>query len=112
MAIEGAPVDVLTEQITTAVEEVVEESTQTIIMHFPKDDKNALSQDTHRLFGQIERGLMVEFRTQPGGKAEDKDALKASKRNSDNALSRGGKGTLTAGEWANQTDKLRVTESR
>jgi len=83
MGIEGAPVDVLTEQITTTVEEVIEESTQTIIVHFPKEDgrkhelENALRQDTRRLFGQIERGLTVEFRTQPGGKGEDEDASKA-----------------------------------
>jgi hypothetical protein len=83
MGIEGAPVDVLTEQITTTVEEVVEESTQMIVVNSPTEDgrkhelENALRQDTRRLFGQIERGLMVEFRTQPGGKPEDADASKA-----------------------------------
>jgi hypothetical protein len=63
--------DELTEQITTTVDEVVEEATTTVMLKYtgPTERKNELSnairQDTRRLFGQIERGLAVEFRAEP-----------------------------------------------
>jgi hypothetical protein len=34
---------------------------------------NAIRQDTRRLFGQIERGLTIEFRAQPKADADEED---------------------------------------
>jgi hypothetical protein len=70
-------VDELTDEITTTVDEVVEESTKLIIVNYKGTSgrKNelatAINQDTRRLFGQIERGLTIEFRAEP--QVEDKD---------------------------------------
>lgn len=83
MGIEGAPIEVLTEQITTTVTEVVEESTDIIVAKFPGDGgrknelANAVRTDTQRLFGQIERGLRVEFRAAPDAKGENQAALQS-----------------------------------
>ena len=69
MGITGPPIDHLTEQITTTINEVVEESTHIILINYKGESgrknelQNALRQDTHRLFGQIERGLTIEVRT-------------------------------------------------
>lgn len=58
----------LTEQITTTVEEVVEESTQLVLAEYKgkperrSELENAVKIDTLRLFGQIERGLSIEIR--------------------------------------------------
>jgi len=76
--------DELTEQITTTVDEVVEEATTTVMLKYTgsTDRKNELSnairQDTRRLFGQIERGLAVEFRAEPkkDGDPEQQKVLK------------------------------------
>jgi hypothetical protein len=84
IGIKGTAVEELTEQITTTVDEVVEESTQTILVHYNGNEgrkhelENAIRQDTRRLFGQIERGLTVEFRVEPkpDGKGENREALK------------------------------------
>jgi hypothetical protein len=79
----GTAIQELTEQITTTVDEVVEESTEIVIANYEGDEGrkqelgNAIRQDTRRLFGQIERGLTVEIRA---GAAADKaggDAEKA-----------------------------------
>jgi len=70
-------------QITTTVTEVVEESTEIIVAKFPGDNErkneltNAVRTDTQRLFGQIERGLRVEFRAAPDGKSENQAALQS-----------------------------------
>jgi hypothetical protein len=77
MGLKGAAVEELTDQITTTVDEVVEESTELVIKNYNgKEERkqeldNAIRQDTRRLFGQIERGLTVEIRA---GAATDKGA--------------------------------------
>ncbi len=73
----------LEEKITTVVEEVVEEATESVLAKYPGSEErknelgNAIRGDTCRLFGQIERGLKVEFRAEPSkdGDAEQKKAL-------------------------------------
>jgi hypothetical protein len=78
----GKAVEELTEQITTTVEQVVEESTKVVFSKYqgPTDRRNELTnavrQDVKRLFGQIERGLTVEFRAQPE-KDEDPEEQKS-----------------------------------
>jgi hypothetical protein len=83
LGLKGEAIEQLTAQITTTVEEVVEESIEIILMDYPGDPgrkyelESALRQNTHRLFGQIERGLTIQFRVNPkanGDKAEQ-DAL-------------------------------------
>lgn len=80
IGINGTAVDQLTEQVTTTVEEIVEESTQLVLVGYSGNDdgrrnelKTALSQDVRRLFGQIERGLTVEFRAEPKKNAEEEE---------------------------------------
>lgn len=76
--------DELTEQITTTVDEVVEEATTTVMLKYAGSPErknelsNAIRQDTQRLFGQIERGLAVEFRAEPkkDGDTEEQKVLK------------------------------------
>jgi hypothetical protein len=83
IGMKGAAVDELTEQITTTVDEVVEKTTEFVLVKYdgppPRKNElaNAIRQDTRRLFGQIERGLQVEFRAEPEktGDAEDQKAL-------------------------------------
>jgi hypothetical protein len=76
MGLKGKAVEEFTEQITTTVDEVVETSTKLVLAHYPGDDgrrrelENAVRQDTRRLFGQIERGLTVEFRANPKEEGE------------------------------------------
>jgi hypothetical protein len=67
----GTALDELTDRVETTVDEVVEESTTTLLMDYQDDGKgrknelsNAVTQDIRRLFGQIERGLAVEFHAQ------------------------------------------------
>ncbi len=73
----GDALDQLTEQITTTVDEVVEESTVLVLAKYDGDGgrkrelENAVRQDTRRLFGQIERGLTIEFRANSDGDDED-----------------------------------------
>jgi hypothetical protein len=61
----------LTEEITTTIEEVVEESTTLTLTSYKGDSarrnelRTAVQQDLHRLFAQIERGLTIEFRARP-----------------------------------------------
>jgi hypothetical protein len=77
MGITGPPVEHLTEQITTTVEEVVEESTEMVLVTYTGDSgrknelKSALARDTRRLLGQIERGLTIEFRAEPKEDGDD-----------------------------------------
>jgi hypothetical protein len=83
IGMKGTAVEELTEQITTTVNEVVEESTEIVLVNYNGDSgrknelANALKQDTRRLFGQIERGLTIEFHAEPKPNAgeEDKKAL-------------------------------------
>ena len=69
----------LTEQITTTIEEVVEESTEMVLSSYPGEAarrnelETAIRQDTRRLFGQIERGLVVQFRAEPKEKPTEKE---------------------------------------
>jgi len=76
MGMKGAAIEELTDQITTTVDEVVEESTEIALVNYKGDDGrkkelgNAIRQDARRLFGQIERGLTVEVHV---GKPTDKD---------------------------------------
>jgi len=71
----------LTDQITTTVGDVIEESIQTTLSAYNHDParrqqlENALRQDTRRLFGQIERGLNIQFRASPVAGAADADRL-------------------------------------
>jgi hypothetical protein len=68
----------LDEQITTTIEEVVEESTTTLLVGYQGDSgrrnelSTALTREMTRLFGQIERGLTLEFHAEPeeDGEAE------------------------------------------
>jgi len=82
IGMKGAAVEELTEQITTTVDEVVEESTEFVLTNYQQDGNrknelgNAIRQETRRLFGQIERGLTVEIRVEPKPKA-DADTQKA-----------------------------------
>lgn len=68
----GAALDQFNEKIEETVTEVVEETVRFSLASYPQNDeprknelRNALSQDYRRLFGQIEQGLVVEFRARP-----------------------------------------------
>jgi hypothetical protein len=68
MGLRKTALDELTEEVTATVDEVVEEATELVLRNYDgaperkNELTNAVRQDTHRLFGQIERGLTVEFR--------------------------------------------------
>jgi hypothetical protein len=66
----------LTDEITTTVDTVVEESTVLVMAEYKGnrgDLENAIRSDVRRLFGQIERGLAVEFRAEPYPDADGQD---------------------------------------
>ncbi len=71
----------LTDQITTMVEQVVEESTTLCLVGYNKDTgrrnelENALRVDLGRLFGQIELGLTVEIKTHETVDASESDMV-------------------------------------
>jgi hypothetical protein len=69
----------LTDEIATTVDDVVEESTELVMANYKGDRgdlENAVRSDMRRLFGQIERGLAVEFRAEPqGAEGEAQKAL-------------------------------------
>jgi hypothetical protein len=69
MGLKGKALQELSDDVTTTVDRVIEESTELVIANYKGNRKNELSnavrQDTRRLFGQIERGLSVEFHTNP-----------------------------------------------
>jgi hypothetical protein len=73
IGMKGTALDELTEQITSIVNKVVDESTDFLISSSPVGSgrKNelsiALKKDTFKLFQQIERGLAVEIRVEPPG---------------------------------------------
>jgi len=82
IGMKGAAVNELTEQITTTVDEVVEEATEYVLVKYEGSRRNelanAIRQDTRRLFGQIERGLTIEFRAEPPktGDTQEQKGLK------------------------------------
>lgn len=71
LGISGKALEEVDTQITTIVEEVVETTTTSILLQYRGEASRrnelqvALRQDAHRLFGQIERGLVVQFRAEP-----------------------------------------------
>jgi hypothetical protein len=71
-------VEELDEEITTKVDEVVEESVSLVLANYKGESgrkselDTALRQDTRRLLGQIERGLTIEFRAK-ADKDKDKE---------------------------------------
>ena len=77
--------DDLTDQIRASVETVIEESIQITLNSYNHDEtrknqlESSLRRDTRRLFGQIERGLAIEFNARPSADADEADriALKA-----------------------------------
>lgn len=75
----GTALDELTERIETTIEETVEESARVTITGYKgtperkNELESALRQDTRRLFGQIERGLTVQFRAQPKPNEENEE---------------------------------------
>jgi hypothetical protein len=70
-------IEEVSDQINTTIEDVVEESVEFVLAGYTADNgrknelSNALTQDTRRLFGQIERGLTIQFRTGPEKDADD-----------------------------------------
>ncbi len=79
ICIKKMALDELTEQITTTVDDVVEEATELVLVNYKgtperkNELSNAVRQDTLRLFGQIERGLTVEFRAVPSKEKETEE---------------------------------------
>ena len=80
MGMKGTAVEELSEQVTTTVDEIVEQSTELILVGYNGHDvgrKNelgtAIRQDVRRLFGQIERGLTVEFHAEPKKSADENE---------------------------------------
>ena len=72
-------VEELSKQITETVDRAIKESIEMILKenkseHSRRNElENALRQDIRRLFGQIERGLVVQFRAVPNETANDTD---------------------------------------
>lgn len=88
LGIKGRALDEFSDEIKRTVKEVVEKSTRMILENYKTDAarKNELEgflkQDLHRLYGQIERGLTIQFRAEPSqdGNPPEKNALEAVKR--------------------------------
>jgi hypothetical protein len=81
MGLKVEAVDELGEQVTTIVEEIVEESTELVLKSYHGHDpgrrnelEKAISTDVRRLFGQIERGLTVEVRAEPTPDTDEESA--------------------------------------
>jgi len=83
LGISGTATDELDERIETTVEEVVEETVEVVVAKYPgqagrkNELTTAIRNDTRRLFGQIERGLTVEFRAKPKEHGDDDEQQKA-----------------------------------
>ena len=81
MGIEGAPIEVLTKQIAETVRTVVTESVNDSLANYTgevtrkNELETALRQGTRRLFGQIERGLTIQFRAAPKKDASEAESL-------------------------------------
>jgi hypothetical protein len=69
MGMKGTALKELDEQVETTITTTVEESTTYVMKDYSGGRKNELDgfvrHDTRQLFGQIERGLNVEFRAEP-----------------------------------------------
>jgi hypothetical protein len=83
MGMKTLALEELTEQVTTIIEDVVDESTKLTLNGYTGEQarrnelENALKQDTRRLFGQIERGLTIQFRAEPDKDDADEGDNKA-----------------------------------
>ena len=79
LGLKGTAVEELNEEITSTINEVVEHSIDITLGNYSGDAgrknelETALRQDTHRLFGQIERGLTIQFRAEPDPDADESD---------------------------------------
>lgn len=72
IGIRGEALKELDQRITTTVKEVIEESTVLALKNYPAQDngrkrelENSIRLHVNELFGQIEKGLTVEFRAKP-----------------------------------------------
>jgi hypothetical protein len=80
LGLSSKAIEEVSDEINTTIEEVVDESVEFILAGYSADVgrknelSNALTQDTRRLFGQIERGLTIQFRAEPKKDADDDDA--------------------------------------
>src|ERR1700733_1952336 len=78
----GANAKELDDEITTTVENVVEETTTTVLLSYKGSTgrkhelENGVRNGTRRLFGQIERGLKIDFRANSEN-ASDEEAKKS-----------------------------------
>jgi hypothetical protein len=83
MGLKKQTFDDLTEQIRATVDEVIEDSIQITLSNYNGDKdpirrqqlESALRQDTRRLFGQIERGLTIQFRARISSDADQSDRI-------------------------------------
>lgn len=79
----GIALEQLTQEILATVQKTVDESTTILLAEYRGDTgrknelSNALSRDLRRLFGQIERGLTVEFRAEANKDEQDEAKRKA-----------------------------------
>jgi hypothetical protein len=84
VGVSGAASKEMDERIITTVEEVVEESTKLTLSTYKGDGsrrnelENGLKVDLRRLFGQIERGLTVEIRTNEPVNGDESNARELS----------------------------------
>ncbi len=71
LGVTGKAFNEFTEKITATVKEVVEAETQLLANKYLRDEGRtnelviALNNNFHRLFAQIERGLVIEIRSEP-----------------------------------------------
>lgn len=84
LGLSGAAIAELDDRITEVVEQVVETTTSTSIESYKGDSgrrnelESSIRQNTRRLFGQVERGLVVQFRAEPSDEDDDRqDDLEA-----------------------------------
>lgn len=88
LGMKGKAFDEFSDEIKRTVKEVVERSTRMILENFKSETprknelEGGLKQDLHRLYGQIERGLTIQFRAEPpqDGNAPEVSELEAVKR--------------------------------
>lgn len=88
LGMKGKALDEFTDQINQTIKKVVVESTQAALANYKVDSgrknelETALHQDIRRLYGQIERGLTIQFRGEPSKEANatDNKALEAVNR--------------------------------
>ena len=80
LGLSGAAVEELDDRITEIVEETVTTTTTSTMSLYPGADEgrrneleSSIRQNTRRLFGQIEQGLVVQFRAEPDKLHDDED---------------------------------------